>query len=438
MTVFAEPVSDGATEGVSGADALDGDESDAPVVESATHAMSIGAQYLGQMPSTRGNDGFVAIADSDFQIRGGTASSALDAKDGDFFFDGAILHIQSSKPLAVRTTPVPVPDKEGEFTPKQTANTIQIDPGVKADLTLAGVDISTTGTPLNVVTNKWDTSDKSAAKVPADIKNRTMLHLTLADDSVNTLACTVKSVGGKGSPGLRCGYGSVLVIDDELRNLDEANQIVTPVHGVVGSDVKLIGGKTIAAGSPLSTMDSADPGTLNAMNGAHSACIGGGPKEDSGTIIVNGGIINAHGDTTNANYNTGAGIGGGDGGSGTVIIVNGGIINAEAPFHGAGIGAGWGWTNPGDIAHADALTIPTNPENNGYTQFGGPYGSSYYHNVGGDITINGGFIVAHAGGHGNAFGQACGGTPSSNKNHIMRITGGTLLPYGMVDRFSMA
>ncbi len=400
----------------------------APKIEPAAEAAAAPAPRDG---------GFTPIPSSDFEIRGGKAATAVDAKDGDWFFDGTVLHILTSTPLAVRTTPQPVAGKEGEFTPKQTAQSIRIEPGVKADLTLAGVTIASTVAPIDIITNKWDTADKSAAVTPADILHKTMLHLTLADGSVNTLTCTTTGVGSKGSPALRCGYGSVLVIDDEVRNLDASNNIVTPVNGVVPYDVTLATGQSLQAGDPLSRMDSANPGTLKATHGGHSACIGGGPKEDSGTIIINGGIVYANGNTGNSDCNTGAGIGGGDGGSGTVITINGGVIDAQAPYHGAGIGAGWSWKNPGNLAHDDALTIPNAPQNNGYNQYGGGDPSDCYLNVGGDITINGGFVKAKAGGHGNAFGQACGGTPSSNRNHIMRVTGGTLLPTGMVDRFDI-
>ncbi|MEY8460914.1 isopeptide-forming domain-containing fimbrial protein [Eggerthellaceae bacterium 24-137] len=376
-----------------------------------------------------------------FTVTGGAAGTA--AGKGDWYYDDAAgtLHIQSSKPMTISTA-------------GQVSQNIEIDAGVKADLTLDGVDILTPSgankAPINLVTNVYDIPANDGVTDPShrvkatngdDIRHKTMLHLTLADDSVNYLNCGNKTHGSSGSPAIRCGWGSVLVIDDSIRNLDQNNNIVTPENGVVGSDVTLINGTKLKAGDPLSRMDAEKPGTLYATGGSHAAGIGSGPQENSGTLIFNGGNLivaasevgeNGNGDNS---ASSGAGIGSGDGGSGTITIFNGGRIDAQASYHGAAIGCGWGWRHWYDLAKEDAIAIPTKDEGYGYY---GParYGHSgtFYLNVAGDIYINGGFIRAKGAAHGNAFGMGCHGSETSNRGHIIRITGGTLLPSSAGDR----
>ena len=345
-------------------------------------------------------------------------------------------------------------------TAKQTAHNIEVNAGVKADLTLAGVNISTTSVaPINLVTNVYDIaendgkaeSEKRKAKHAGEIRKKTMLHLTLADNSTNSLVCTTKS---NGSPAIRCGWGSVLVIDDSITNIKAGGSkfnledIVTPANGVVASNVTLLNGKALSAGDPLCDLEPAEAvrGRLTAHGGGHSAGIGSGPKENAGTIIINGGDIYSQGIyiTAGSDGYCGAGIGGGGGGSGTVITINGGKIVAQAGYCGSGIGAGLGWRNSqplmnSGVAKPDAINIPNSeaeaygysflatvtPEfNTGNIQAANELN---YHTVAGDITLNGGYVDARSGGHGNAFGQSCAHGPASNKNHIVRITGGTLL-----------
>ena len=252
--------------------------------------------------------------------------------------------------------------------------------------------------------------------------------------------CGNKTHGSTGSPAIRCGWGSVLVIDDSVRNLDTSNNIVMPVNGKVGADVTLIGGKKLKAGDPLHAMDAENPGTLYAQGGSHSAGIGSGPQENAGTLIFNGGNLivaasnvaeNGSGDNS---ASSGAGIGSGDGGSGTLIMINGGNIDAQASYHGAGIGCGWGWKHWYNLAKADAIAIPRSSYSvDGYSYYNG----SHYYNVAGDIYINGGFIRAKGASHGNAFGMGCGGSKSTNTGHIIKVTGGTLLPSSAGDRYDI-
>ena len=381
--------------------------------------------------------------DNPFDVRGGTGGNT--PGQGDWYFDAlaGTLHIQTSTPLTISTT--------GEV-----SQNIEIDAGVKADLTLNNVTIVTpsdkTISPINLVNNVYDISEndgkpeneKQKATSADQIRNKTMLYLTLADKSNNTLKCANAQHAGTGTwgaPAIHCGWGSVLVIDDSIRNIDNSNNLITPVNGLIGSDVVLSDGKTtLKAGDPLSKLDSKTPGNLTATGGSHSAGIGSGPQENAGTLIINGGNLTV--DTSNITEindgnnsgSSGAAIGSGDGGSGTTIIINGGSIDAQAAYHGAGIGAGWGWIKWYELAPGDAIAIPTDNDQ-GY----GYYSSSSkkYYNVAGDIFINGGFIRSKGAAHGNAFGMGCTGSTVSNRNHIIRITGGTLLPSSAGDRYDI-
>lgn len=355
-------------------------------------------------------------ATGDFTVTGGGSS--------DYSFDAAtgILHVKSSTHLTIKNTDPSV----------ATAHTIQIDPGVKAHITLAGVNISVPAagpSPIKIVTNSAECGTAVGAKVPAG--KETKLLLQLADETVNNLTCAVTNDAGansRGVPGLRCGEGSVLVIDDSVLNMDASYNIVTPSKGQVPSNLTLIGGKSIKAGESLAVMDASNPGTLNVRGGAWSAGIGSGAYENAGKMIFNGGIINSTASSTQeVDSNVGAGIGGGDTGSGTVMIFNGGRINAQASFHGAGIGCGWGWEyKAGSFASKfpDAITS-TNKV------------GSYYPTVAGDIYINGGVVKAVGASHGNAIGMACHGTETSNTGHEIVVTGGTVLPHSETGRYDI-
>lgn len=366
-----------------------------------------------------------------FTVTGGAAGVDYEFRDG-------TLHILSSTPLVISTA-------------AQTSDNIEIDAGVAADLALAGVDIATpangTTSPINLVNNVMGTASGARATHADQIIRKTMLYLTIADGTTNKLSCLNTAQQGKGSPGIRCGWGSVLVIDDALRNLDVNNKNVEPVNGVTGSTVTLSNGTVVEAGSPLSALESTNPGELIVSGGGNSAGIGGGANENSGTLIINGGHLEVTGCQVSGsgNYSPGSGaaIGGGNGGSGTRIVFNGGHTVARASYHGAAIGCGWGWWK--DLSHYgpkdDAIAIP---EYSGVPAYGNYDGYSFfntsksqYDTVAGDISINGGYVEAIGNSHGNAFGSACQGTTSSNRNHIIKVTGGTLLPTSQSGYYDM-
>ena len=300
---------------------------------------------------------------------------------------------------------------------------IIINAGVHADLTFDNVNI-TAVLPVNIVTNNKGMNsygrplDASGNYIDADgngiydyLEDPTSLHLTLADGSVNTL----RSTNWAHCPGIRCGEGSKLTIDDGRRNIDIDGNFVAPEQGRISRDATLIDGTEVKKGDRLTMLDSENPGTLYVYGGPRAAAIGGGGLETSGDMTFNGGniIVRPYGENDSPN-GAGAGIGGGHAGCGTTFTFNGGSIDSIAAYHSAGIGGGCtyggGMSNDGQITYA--LTDA--------------YLSEFpLHTVAGDITINGGYLKSQGRTHGNAFGQACGG---NNNGKTITITGGTLLP----------
>lgn len=309
---------------------------------------------------------------------------------------------------------------------------LQVAAGVHASITFNNVTIKAP-IPFDIVTNLNGTADDTPATRGYEIlpEKRTSVHLTLADGSVNTLTVTPANTE---RPALRCGEGSVLVIDDSVWNQTAAGEAITPEQGRVPYDCTLKNGTELKQGDPLWKMDSETPGALTVNGGYCSAGIGGGPCEENGNIIFDGGSVEAHATLPNQAqaHSNGAGIGGGVGaGTGCTLeggglIFNGGNIKAYASYHGAGIGAG---SVAGDGIH-EAAALPGALEN---ARFGLCPSGHNHGPVPGDITVNGGYIETHGDAHGNALGGSCYnannvGHGNASVPHEIRITGGTLKP----------
>ena len=276
---------------------------------------------------------------------------------------------------------------------------IQIAPNIEAHVTLAGVNIHSYA-PFNLMTP-------------------TVCYLTLADGTTNTLDAT-----GYATAGLHCGGGSTLYIDDSVPNWDTYGDMVTPKNGMIGEDVTLANGDQLKAGDSLRRLNSTNIGKLVARGGAASAGIGTGPMENGGTMVFNGGHIDARGTTGSGLTDAGAGIGmgsgikrpssGGDkGANGGTMIFNSAKVYAKGAYHAAGIGAGY---SAGAESHPKQWgSDPTDIRKNGTGTCG-------------NIFINGGYLQSVGGAHGNAFGGACGTTATGN---TIKVTGGTLLPYSV-------
>ena len=330
---------------------------------------------------------------------GGVLSQAMD-----------YLSIKTSTPLTISTNGT-------------SSAGIIINAGVHADLTFDNVNI-TAVVPVNIVTNNkgmnsWGRPlDANGNYVDADgngiydyLEDPTSLHLTLADGSVNTLRTT----NWAHCPGIRCGEGSKLTIDDGRRNIDTDGVFVAPEQGRISRDAVLQDGTVVKEGDRLTLLDSEKPGTLYVYGGPRAAAIGGGGLETSGDMTFNGGniIVRPYGENDSPN-GAGAGIGGGHAGCGTTFTFNGGSIDSIAAYHSAGIGGGC--TYGGGMSTGGQITYALTDA----------YLSEFpLHTVAGDITINGGYLKSQGRTHGNAFGQACGG---NNNGKTITITGGTLLP----------
>lgn len=143
--------------------------------------------------------------------------------------------------------------------------------------------------PINVMTNIVDTADGTQAKSGAEVRNRTTLHITLADGSANYLATGVIN-----APGIRCGEGSSLIVDDEERNADANGTEVVPIGAVINQDTTLLSGRKVEKGDPHTVLDSANPGKLGVAGGEQAAAIGGAAEETGGSMTFNGGNITAY------------------------------------------------------------------------------------------------------------------------------------------------
>ena len=199
-----------------------------------------------------------------FTVTGGTL-------DTDYTYADGVLTIKSDKAVTIANTD---PDTA-------TTDRIEVESGVSANITLAGVNIDVS-TMSNTAAFKIE--DNSAGDVT----------ITLADGSENTL----KSGGCAGLQ--KNGSGDS------------------------------IGKLTIQGGTE-------GTGKLTASSSAWSAGIGGGGGGSGSNIKISGGTVTANGGSD------GAGIGGGsDGGFGSNIEISGGIVTANGGVRAAGVGGGGG------------------------------------------------------------------------------------------------
>ena len=138
------------------------------------------------------------------------------------------------------------------------------------------------------------------------------------------------------------------------------------------------------------------------------AGIGSNYDEDTGTIIICGGTIEAQGG------HCGAGIGSGRDGVCNTISISGGRVTARGGEYAAGIGAGdaVGTGSGGTARHIyiSGGTITATGGNNGGAGIGGSEGGSVdgIHITGGTITATGGGSAGSAAGIGSGDGAGCG------------------------------
>jgi len=168
------------------------------------------------------------------------------------------------------------------------------------------------------------------------------------------------------------------------------------------------------------TIAEASTGKLDAIGGMKAAGIGGGFKEDSGTIMICGGFVNAKG---KGDYSSegGAGIGGGYDGSGDEITISGGVVNATGGLGAAGIGGGYNGSG-GDISITGGIVNADTPCE--YISGAGIGGGAY--GYGGRIDIRGGIVSAYTGYcEGHTTGAGIGGGMDGS-NGSVAIYGGVI------------
>lgn len=169
-------------------------------------------------------------------------------------------------------------------------------------------------------------------------------------------------------------------------------------------------------------------GTISATGGEYGAGIGGGQSKGGGTINITGGEITATGG------NKAAGIGGGDEASGGTISISGGTVIATGggdTESGAGIGSGryteGGRTDPMSITLSGDCDVTATGGSRGAGIGGG--NRCWF----GEVTIEGGTVVAQGGEGGPGIGNGYSYTSTfarGDKGISVTITGGNVKATG--------
>ncbi|MBP1545018.1 MAG: carbohydrate-binding domain-containing protein [Ruminococcus sp.] len=267
-----------------------------------------------------------------------------------------------------------------------TANTITVESGVSANITLAGVNID-----VSSQNNKaaFKIADNSAGNVT----------ITLADGTTNTLK------SGRFCAGLQ-------------KNGEYSEDLGTLTIQGTGS-LTATGGEYNAAGIGSGSGGNCsnitiEGGIITANGGEYNgAGIGGGQNGNCSNITIKGGEITANG----GNY--GAGIGGGYKGSGSGITINGGTVTANGGDSGAGIGGGL--SGDGSNITIEGGTVTANGGDSGAGIGGGSDGGD-----GSNITIEDGTVTANGGKNGAGIGGGwCGdGSGINISNSLVKVTAG--------------
>jgi hypothetical protein len=191
-----------------------------------------------------------------------------------------------------------------------------------------------------------------------------------------------------------------------------------------GCDAAGIGGGDYGEGGTITITG----GTISATGGEYGAGIGGGQSKGGGTINITGGEITA----TGGEY--GAGIGGGDEASGGTISISGGKVIATGGVgteSGAGIGSGrstkGGGTDPMSITLSGDCDVTATGGNEAAGIGGGD--RCWF----GEVTIEGGTVVAQGGEGGPGIGNGYGYNSTfrrGDKGISVTITGGNVKATG--------
>jgi len=197
------------------------------------------------------------------------------------------------------------------------------------------------------------------------------------------------------------------------------------------------GGETTGGGAGIGGGRNGDGGVVNIYGGSVYA-IGGGSTsgaagigsgsyaQNSGTITIYGGYVEAHG------YTGAAGIGGGEGTNGADVTIHGGMVKAQCDsYEGPGIGAGE--NNNDRITYAGTLTVTGGKIYAYGAKRGAGIGGGWNTN-GTNVTISGGYVYAEGGQYAAGIGSGCEYSSSDNRHGgTLTVTGGYVEAHGGED-----
>ncbi|MCM1566277.1 MAG: leucine-rich repeat protein [Dehalobacter sp.] len=329
-----------------------------------------------------------------------------------------------------------------------TANTITVDYGTTAKITLSGVNISAGapfsvkgsiyGTTLNLLLVGDNTLTATADKCSGlDVDCDSTLNILPCDGSltatgakwgagigslikagqVNIYGGNITSYGGsKGA-----GIGASCDVDGYYNEDFEVNiygGTITATGGEFGAG---IGNAYYSRGDPANSNGgsiSISGGTITTNGGNCAAGIGSGYMSNISNISISSGTVTA------TAGKDGAGIGSGESGSAGSIEISGGTVIANAyadvdyTGKGAAIGGGYG-ASGGNIKISGG-----NVTANGQPPYAAVIGSGY-NGSGSTVEISGGFVKTNAASNG---GAAIGSGMFAG-NSTVTINGGTVLTY---------
>ncbi len=279
-------------------------------------------------------------------------------------------------------------DGDYTITGTTTSNTITVESGVNATITLNNVNIDVSS---NYETAAFGIADNSTGNV------------TITLEGTNTLksggSCAgLQKNGGSGTLTI-IGTGSLTATGGNFgAGIGGGDRGSGTGITISGGEVTAKGGASgagIGGGSGGGGTITITGGTVTATGGHNGAGIGGGNNGNGGIIKISGGKVEATG-------NNSAGIGGGNNGNGGNITISGGEVTAKGGASGAGIGGGYGGSG-GDITISGG-TVKANGDS-----YGAGIGNGGYGGTGGKVTISGGIVTA-TGGNGAGIGNGSNGS----------------------------
>jgi len=329
-------------------------------------------------------------------------------------------------------------DGDYTITGSTTTNTITVNAGVTANITLSGVNIDVSAT-----------SDAAAFQIADDSTG----NVTVTLEGTNTLKSGANCAGlqKNGSTGTLTitGTGSLTAQGgDQAAGIGGGN-------GGSGTGICITGGTIKATGGTISTFGGAGIGgghegggtvtisgnaNVTAQGAASAAGIGAGrcksiKKNARGTVIIEGGTVIATGGTIpNFSGGCGAGIGAGQS-SHADVTITGGVVTATGGssegrgYGGAGIGGSGGMGDATVKISGGTVTAKGGDDKNGGAGIGGSGGDNV------DVTITGGMVTATGGSNVSSDGS---GVPGAGIGQHGSGSGNATFSTGSGNAFIMA